>query len=120
VPLNRGHDGGSWPVADMTAACRGGGFLGWNCRARTCIAIAAQIKVGITEAWNSDEPRSACPARALPAPFLGVMDDEHGVTPSVCGNQADCGGFVAFVKMRARTRSFRLRKQTAVGPTTFC
>jgi hypothetical protein len=30
------------------------------------------------QAWNSDEPRCACPARALPAPFPGMMDDKQG------------------------------------------
>ena len=34
------------------------------------VAVAAEIEVGITQAWNSDDPRKAWPARAAPAPFL--------------------------------------------------
>jgi hypothetical protein len=32
--LQRPFDGGCWPIAEITAAGRGGGFLGWCCRGR--------------------------------------------------------------------------------------
>jgi hypothetical protein len=30
-------------------------------------ARATQVQIGVAPAWNSEEPRSACPARIRPA-----------------------------------------------------
>jgi len=81
VERDRARRGGLGRVDDLQ--CEGGPALGqrdgdWRQRRRgsmldgepQVIAVAAQIEIGVAPGVELDEPRSACPARALPALFL--------------------------------------------------